>query len=179
MTFYFSVGCSAKFWKGYDSPAVGVNSVRWRNSIICGARRPQRPSQLSHTLPPSLFKRGAARLSFTARIEGAHSDCAASASKKDGLAVPLTPFQACSFLCSRESLELSFTARIERAQFYRARSASKKDSLAIPYPPLEGVLMLDHGFRVICVRKQSCSPKEAQASDHARSRPASRTVAVA
>ena len=31
---------------------------------------------------------GAARLSFTARIEGAHSDRAASASKKDGLAVP-------------------------------------------------------------------------------------------
>src|SRR6185295_1104731 len=38
--------------------------------------------------------RGAARLSFTARIEGAHSDRAASASKKDGLAVPLPPFQA-------------------------------------------------------------------------------------
>ena len=31
---------------------------------------------------------GTARLSFTARIEGAHSDRAASASKKDGLAAP-------------------------------------------------------------------------------------------
>ena len=33
--------------------------------------------------------RGPARLSFTARIEGAHSDRAASASKTDGLAGPL------------------------------------------------------------------------------------------
>jgi hypothetical protein len=32
-------------------------------------------------------------LSFTARIEGAHSDRAASASKKDGLAAPLPPFR--------------------------------------------------------------------------------------
>ena len=39
-----------------------------------------------------LCPREAARLSFTARIEGAHSDRAASASKKDGLAVPLPPF---------------------------------------------------------------------------------------
>ena len=31
-------------------------------------------------------------MSFTARIEGAHSDRAASASKKDGLAAPLRPF---------------------------------------------------------------------------------------
>ncbi|HZC82371.1 MAG TPA: hypothetical protein VE222_11785, partial [Nitrospiraceae bacterium] len=35
---------------------------------------------------------GAVRLSFTARIEGAHSDRAASASKKDSLTVPLPPF---------------------------------------------------------------------------------------
>src|SRR4249920_3872761 len=46
---------------------------------------------------PHFALRGATRLSFTARIEGAHSDRAASASKKDGLAVPLPPFQACSF----------------------------------------------------------------------------------
>ena len=46
---------------------------------------------------PHSALRGAARLSFTARIEGAHSDRAASASKKDGLAVPLPPFQARSF----------------------------------------------------------------------------------
>ena len=39
---------------------------------------------------PHFALRGAARLSFTARIEGAHSDCAASASKKDGLAAPLS-----------------------------------------------------------------------------------------
>jgi hypothetical protein len=32
---------------------------------------------------------GTARLSFTARIEGAHSDRAASASKNDGLAAPI------------------------------------------------------------------------------------------
>ena len=46
---------------------------------------------------PSLLvslKEGAARLSFTGRIEGAHSDRAASASKKDGLAAPLPPSQA-------------------------------------------------------------------------------------
>jgi hypothetical protein len=42
---------------------------------------------------PDFALRGAARLSFTARIEGAHSDRAASASKKDGLAVPLPPFE--------------------------------------------------------------------------------------
>jgi hypothetical protein len=43
---------------------------------------------------PHFALRGAARLSFTARIEGAHSDRAASASKKDGLAVSLPLFQA-------------------------------------------------------------------------------------
>ena len=37
---------------------------------------------------PHLGLGGTARLSFTARIEGAHSDRAASASKKDGLTVP-------------------------------------------------------------------------------------------
>jgi hypothetical protein len=46
---------------------------------------------------PHFVLRGAAGLSFTARIEGAHSDRAASASKKDGLAAPLPPFQARSF----------------------------------------------------------------------------------
>ncbi len=35
-----------------------------------------------------LFPKGAARWSFTVRIEGAHSDRAASASKKDRLAAP-------------------------------------------------------------------------------------------
>jgi hypothetical protein len=40
---------------------------------------------------PHFALRGAARSSFTARIEGAHSDRAASASKKDCLAVPLHP----------------------------------------------------------------------------------------
>src|SRR5512134_832607 len=47
---------------------------------------------------PSDFPRfglgGADRLPFPARIEGAHSDRAASASKKDGLAaLPLTPLR--------------------------------------------------------------------------------------
>jgi hypothetical protein len=46
---------------------------------------------------PHFALRGAARLSFTARIEGAHSDRAASASKKDGLAVPLSPFSGRAF----------------------------------------------------------------------------------
>ena len=49
----------------------------------------------SEALPidfPHFALRGAARLSFTARIEGAHSDRAASASKKVGLAVPRPPF---------------------------------------------------------------------------------------
>src|SRR5687767_1651396 len=46
-----------------------------------------------HSLPhQSNPPRGAARLSFTARIEGAHADRAASASKKDGRAAPLPPF---------------------------------------------------------------------------------------
>jgi hypothetical protein len=35
---------------------------------------------------------GVAGLSFTARVERAHSDRARSASKKDGLAVPLSSF---------------------------------------------------------------------------------------
>ena len=67
-----------------------------------GALRVQRPYLLSRHSPsealpinfPHFTLRGAARLSFTARIEEAHSDRAASASKKDGLAVPLPPFQA-------------------------------------------------------------------------------------
>jgi len=45
-------------------------------------------------LPSSLvsLQKGVARLSFIARIEGAHSDREASASKKDGLAAPLPSF---------------------------------------------------------------------------------------
>jgi hypothetical protein len=61
------------------------------------ARRDVRSAQARAFGFPILFFRGAARLYFTARIEGAHSDRAASASKKDGLAVPLPPFQAHSF----------------------------------------------------------------------------------
>lgn len=41
---------------------------------------------------PHFVIRGAARLSYTACIEEAHSDRAASASKKDGLVAPLSPF---------------------------------------------------------------------------------------
>ena len=66
------------------------------------AQRPRQPSRHSpsKTLPieiPHFALREADRLSFNARIEGAHSDRAASASKKDGLSVPLPPFQARSF----------------------------------------------------------------------------------
>ena len=55
---------------------------------------PRRAISPSEGLPnsPHFALRGTARLSFTARIEGAHSDRAASASKKDGLAAPLLPF---------------------------------------------------------------------------------------
>ncbi len=38
----------------------------------------------------ALSLKGVAGLSFTARIGRAHSDCARSASKKDGLAAPFT-----------------------------------------------------------------------------------------
>jgi hypothetical protein len=41
--------------------------------------------------------KGVARLSFTARIGRAQLYRARSASKKDGLAIPAYPFQACSF----------------------------------------------------------------------------------
>lgn len=52
-----------------------------------------RPTRAPSDPYSKFFLRGAVRLSFTARIEGAHSDRAASASKKDGLAVPLPPFR--------------------------------------------------------------------------------------
>src|SRR5207249_8795220 len=42
--------------------------------------------------------RGVAGLSYTARIEGPPYQCGASASKKDGLAAPLRPFQDRSLL---------------------------------------------------------------------------------
>lgn len=50
-------------------------------------------AQSSFTFPhlSPLFPKGAAKRSFTARIEGAHSDRAASASKKDRLAAPCPP----------------------------------------------------------------------------------------
>ena len=52
-------------------------------------RFPQRLRSLVsyHTFSP----KGLDRLSFTARIEGAYSDHAASASKKEGLAFPVSP----------------------------------------------------------------------------------------
>jgi len=51
-------------------------------------------------LRPSLLVAlwGAVRLSFTARIGRAQFHRARSASKKDGLAIPAYPFQACPFL---------------------------------------------------------------------------------
>jgi hypothetical protein len=47
-----------------------------------------RKQQRAFSPSPPLSPKGAANRSFTARIEGAHSDCAASASKKDRLAAP-------------------------------------------------------------------------------------------
>ena len=103
--------------RSYDSLPVGVNLAKWRNTRICGncvlPYIDAPPKLLLYDLkwwpewsPTARVQRilltglcttslqGVARLSFTARIEGAHSDRAASASKKDGLAVPLPPFQA-------------------------------------------------------------------------------------
>ncbi len=66
--------------------------VRPSNEALLRARVPGAQTPIpSFSFFPTSPSRGAARLSFTARIEGAHSDRAASASKKDGLAAPL-PF---------------------------------------------------------------------------------------
>ena len=75
----------------------------WRPGLLPNCARPSHPPTHWHARTchqpgrgPSDFSHfalgGVARLSFTARIEGAHSDRAASASKKDGLAAPLPPF---------------------------------------------------------------------------------------
>ncbi len=55
-------------------------------------RRPA--AYLVSLFTPTSFNKGVARLSFTARIEGAPFHRGASASKKNGLASPLHPFQA-------------------------------------------------------------------------------------
>src|SRR5712692_767745 len=72
---------------------VGLTARRFLTRPPTGTPRraisPGEGLQIFSTLP---YLRGAARLSFTARIEGAHSDRAASASKKDGLATPFPPF---------------------------------------------------------------------------------------
>jgi hypothetical protein len=89
---------------------------------------------------PHFALRGAARLSFTARIEGAHSDRAASASKKDGLAIPAYPFQARSFLSPaggpiglllRASNEHILIVRVARAR----ETNGLPDSLNPPFLP--------------------------------------------
>ena len=76
-----------------------------------------RASKSIHNLAgPSLLvslKEGTARLSFTARIEEAHSDCAASASKKDGLAAP-SSLQARSFHSPGNGTRVGPTAAVER-----------------------------------------------------------------
>ena len=51
------------------------------------------PPPRCHALSP----KGVAGLSLTARIGRAHSDCARSASKKDGLAAPFTSFRGRAF----------------------------------------------------------------------------------
>lgn len=66
-------------------PALPSASKRWQEPFAS-------LHASNETIPidfPHFVLRGTARPSFTARIEGAHSDRAASASKKDGLAVPL------------------------------------------------------------------------------------------
>jgi hypothetical protein len=68
---------------------------RFHPFYLDGLDRSQRARvERDHSDFPHFALKGAARLSITARIEGAHSDRAASASKKDGLAVPLPLFQA-------------------------------------------------------------------------------------
>src|SRR5215510_7403718 len=82
-------------------PSLLVSSQGWGliDLLLRATFSPaQLPSAPRHALVPveglpifpTLPLWGAVRLSFTARIEGAHSDCAASASKKDGLAAPPT-----------------------------------------------------------------------------------------
>ena len=79
---------------------------------------------------PSLLvclQQGVAGLSFTARVERAHSYRARSASKKDGLVAPC-PFLPSSLVSPQGGgLDLSLTARIERPQLYRGGSASTRD----------------------------------------------------
>jgi hypothetical protein len=41
------------------------------------------------------------------------------------------------------------------------------------------VIMVDHGFRILCASEQSCSPKEAQPPAQTCRNPASRTIAMA
>ena len=57
--------------------------------------------------------RGTARPSFIARIEGAHSDRAASASKKDGLAAPLIVLRSPA-TSSGMGADGSSSARVQR-----------------------------------------------------------------
>ena len=98
----------------------------------------------NHLADPSSLvslQEGAAELSFTARIEGAHSDRAASASKKDGPVAP-SPFQACSFHSHRNGTRVGPTARnvLTRPPTGTPRRAiSPSEALLLLKPLLRGV----------------------------------------
>ena len=70
------------------------------------ARVERRPLAGFSATPLILSSKGVARLSFTARIGRAHSDCVRSASKKDGLAAPFTSFRGRAFREHKRSTRL-------------------------------------------------------------------------
>ena len=102
---------------------------------------PPHPLRIAHPAYHSLlFPERAARWSFTARIEGAHSDRAASASKKDRLAAPalLTsppryatnpPYNGVRF--DRCSYDHDFPLHI-RCAAYPGRSFLQPDAIGLP-----------------------------------------------
>src|SRR5256885_14340073 len=71
---------------------------------------------------PHFAVRGAARPSFPARIEGAHSKCALSASKKDGLAAPLIFLRSPALLQGWGLMDLPL-----RAAFSPAHPLARRD----------------------------------------------------
>ncbi len=130
-------------------PSLTTIALTTRMRRIFSSHRPLDWSLTAPGRGPSDFSRfylrGAARLSFPARIEGAHSDRAASASKKDGLAVPRPTLLSVRVARAQETNRLpshtpfrtrlptllgwpgrSSIARVERAPSERARSASRR-----------------------------------------------------
>jgi hypothetical protein len=78
------------------------------------------PSPHHHTFSP----KGVAGLSFTVRIEGAHSDRTASASKKDGLVAPYPTLPSLLVTFFKGWPDQFQRARVERGPSQGERSAS-------------------------------------------------------